>query len=601
MKWKLKPKVPEEFIKKFPEYPSMVLQLLYDRGLDTQKKIDEFFNPDYLQDLHDPFLMLGMKEAVECIVKAIGQQKKIVIYGDYDCDGICGAVILEETLNTLGADSVDVYIPNRLTEGYGLNKKAIEGLRKKGVDFLITVDCGVANSAEIDFAKSLGMEVIVTDHHEIVNKLPQVIVINPHQAKDTYPFRDLAGAGVAFKLAQALIKEIGGNNVPEGWEKWLLDLVALATVADMVPLLGENRTLVKYGLVVLAQTKRVGLKKLMEVSGLEPVLKTHHLPTPDNVEQLALRIEAGNKCYMTNLSTHMLGFLLAPRLNVAGRMKHANIAYQLLIAKSEKEAEDLAKELDSTNRERQQAVDKIIKEIENNIAKKKLGKIIFESSADWPVGLNGLIASKLKEKYSRPSIILNIKDGLAKGSARSFLQFNIVEAIAQCKDILDNFGGHMCAAGCRLKAENLEEFKERLERIADDKLKDDDLVSLVEIDCQVLGHEIDWQSYDWIQRLAPFGKANPPPLFMMSGAEIVGMRTVGNSDKHLKLELRAMKYKLGKEKNVPAIGFNHGIKYDEFKIGDKVDVVFEFLANEWNGNRELQLKIIDIKQSELSE
>lgn len=618
MKWKLKPKAPEEFIKKFPEYPPMVLQLLYDRGLDTQEKIDEFFNPDYSQDLHDSFLMLGMKKAVKRIKKAIKKQEKIVVYADYDCDGVCGGVILESVLKKLGANLGDIYIPDRHKEGFGLNKKAVEEIKQKGAELVITVDCGITNHDEIKLAKSLGMDIIITDHHSIVDKPPDTIVIDLHQHGDKYPFRDLAGAGVAFKLVQALLSDSKKNVrsdtrkgvkkdnsltavTPDGWEKWLLDLVALATVADMVPLLGENRTLVKYGLIVLAQTNRPGLKELMKVVGLNPVLERREIASSGGVSQLISRIETGRYYFFTNLDAHTLGFILGPRINVASSLAHANIAYELLSTESEEEAKRLAEKLNEINQSKYASIDKVIASVEKRVQEKDMGKIIFEASDEWPVGVIRWAAQKIKDKYYRPVFIINISGGKAKGSIRSIPEFNVVEAMKQCSDLLEKFGGHPCSAGCRLTAENVNAFKNRLDEIAERKLKDVDLMPSIEIDYEIDCNEASWNVYDWVQKFAPFGKANPSPLFMLSGAEIVGLRTVGNGDKHLKLELRIRNHESEEWKNIQAIGFNHGIKYDEFKIGDKADMVFEFLANEWNGNRELQLKITDIKRSELSE
>lgn len=598
MKWNLKPKAPEEFIKKFPEYQTLVLQLLYDRGLDTQEKIDEFFNPDYLEDLHDPFLMLGMKEAVKRIKKAIKKQEKIVVFADYDCDGVCAGVILESCLKELGVNLGDIYIPDRHKEGFGLNKKAIEEIKEKGADLIITVDCGSVNHEEVDLANSLGMEVIITDHHLLSEKKPEAIVVNPNQKGDKYPFKELAGAGVAFKLVQALIREIKKDSMQEGWEKWLLDLVALATVADMVPLLGENRALVKYGLIVLAQTKRIGLKELMRIANLKPVLEKKAIPTAEGVDQIVSRIETGRYYFMTNLSSRDLGFILAPRINVTSSLAHANIAYELLATDLAEEARILAEKIDEINRDKYKVIDKVIAGAEAQLKGKELGKIIFESNRDWPGGVVRWAAVKLKDKYHRPTFIFSIADGKAKASIRSIPTFNIVEAMAECSHLLEKYGGHPLSGGCRLKEENLEEFKKCLGQIADRKLKEEDLIPAIEIDYQIYFSEVNWLSFDLIQSFAPFGKANSSPLFLMENTQISGIRTVGNGDKHLKLELEIQEENSSQIKKVQAIGFNHGVKFDDLKIGDKVDIVFEFLANEWNGTRKLEFKIIDIRRPE---
>ncbi len=603
MRWNIKPKAPKEFIEKFPEYPPLVLQLLYDRGLKTQAEIDEFFNPDYSEDLHDPFLMLGMKEAVKRIKKAIKKQEKIIVFADYDCDGVCAGVILEASLRALGANLGPIYIPDRHKEGFGLNKKAVEEIKGSGADLIITVDCGVANHEEVDLANSLKMEVIITDHHLAIGKRPKAIVVDPHQKGDKYSFKDLAGAGVAFKVVQALIKDIGSkklsetaSEIYEGWEKWLLDLVALATVADMVSLLGENRTLVRYGLIVMAQTKRVGLKALMNIAGLDPVLERKAIPTAEGVDQIVSRIETGRYYFMTNLTARNLGFALAPRINATSSLAHANIAYELLATDSEEEAKALAGKIDEINRDKYKVIDKVIASCEERIQSKEMGKIIFEASDEWPIGVIRWAAQKFRDKYFRPIFLFNINNGKAKASIRSIPEFNVVEAMSQCSQYLEQFGGHPMSAGCRLKEENLESFKLCLEKIADKKLKQEDLSPALEIDYQVEADEINWQSNDLVQGFAPFGRDNHSPLFMLKDAEIFSLRTVGNSDKHLKLELELKDEGTKNIKKVQAIGFNHGIKFDDFKMGDKVDIVFEFLVNEWNGNRELQLKIVDIER-----
>ena len=626
MKWHLKEKAPEEFIKKFPEYPPLALQLLHDRGLDTQEKIDEFFNPDYSGDLHDPFLMLGMKEAVKRIKKAIKKKEKICVFADYDCDGVCAGVILESCLKELGANLGEIYIPDRHKEGFGLNKKAVQEIKEKKADLIITVDCGSVNHDEVDLANSLGMEVIITDHHLLSDKRPEAIIINPHQEGDKYPFKELAGAGVAFKLVQALVADFGKNSwsdarkgfkargeknnsltavipeiIPEGWEKWLLDLVALATVADMVPLLGENRTLVKYGLIVLAQANRVGLKELMRVANLTPVFKKGKIDAEEEMEKLVSRIETGRYAFMTNLKSRDLGFILAPRINVTSSLAHANIAYELLSTNLGEEAKILAEKINEINESKYKVINTVISDIEKKLVEKEMGKIIFEASDKWPAGVIRWAAQKFRDKYSRPVFIFNVSGEKAKASIRSIPQFNVVEAMAECDELLDKFGGHPCAAGCRLKAENLDKFKACLEKIAEKKLKDEDLEPSLEIDCQVLAEEINWQSYDLTESFAPFGMKNPSPVFMLENAEISAIRTVGNGDKHLKLELEISDKNSLEIKKIQAIGFNHGVKFDDLKIGDKVDIAFEFLANEWNGTRELELKIVDLKRCELCE
>ncbi|MFH0852643.1 MAG: single-stranded-DNA-specific exonuclease RecJ [bacterium] len=578
MNWSLKPKAPKEFIKQFPEYHPLVLQLLYNRGLKTQKAIDEFFNPDYEEDLHDPFLMLGMEKAVKRILKAIKKQEKIAIFGDYDADGICGTVILKTVLDALGANlSGGIYIPDRKIEGYGLNIGAVQKLGEQKVQLIITIDCGSSDFKEVDLANSLGMEVIIVDHHKVGKKLPAVkITINPWQKKDVYPFKDLAGAGVAFKLAQALIKN--EKKLALGWEKWLLDLVAIATVADCVSLLGENRSLVHYGLIVLAQTQRPGLQELMEIARLNPIFESETLKT--------------------NLDTYSLGFILGPRLNAAGRMDHASLAFELLMTKEREEARTLAKKIDQHNQQRQRLTEQVVAEVEEKIKpciRDKSSSIIVASDKNWSRGIIGLVAGKIAERYHRPVIIFREDENESRGSARSVEGFDIVDAIAQCADLLIEFGGHPGSAGMSLKNKNLAAFIEKINGIAGEKLREEDLVPVLEIDNEINADNITWDLFDKLAEFEPCSDyGNPRPTFLMKNLEVANLRLVGNGFQHLKLELKSEKLQ---NKVFKAIGFRLAKKGNQdLKISDKVDIVFELILDEWNGNRELQFRIIDIKK-----
>lgn len=557
--WKVNEKPPKEFLEQFPEYSKLTLQLLWDRGLKTQKEIDEFFNPDYDEDLHDPFLMKGMKKAVVRILKATKNQERITVFGDYDADGVCGTAILSDTLKALGV-APGIYIPDRNKEGYGLNLKAVEEVASNKTNLIITIDCGITDFEEVKFANKLGMDVIIVDHHEAPDKIPPAFsVVNPRQRGEAYPFRKLAAGGVAFKLAQALLSE---SKKARGWEKWLLDLVAIATVADMMSLVGENRTLVKYGLVVLTQTKRLGLQELMKTARV------------------------------TNLDTYTLGYILGPRLNAAGRMDHANTAYELLIAESREEAENLARKLNEKNQSRQRLTDKIIHEIEGRLKIEK-EKLIFEGDENWPVGIVGLIAGRLTDKYYRPSVIFQKMKEISKGSARSIESFNIVEAFAKCKKLLVDFGGHPQAAGFTILTENLEKFKKKILEIANKKIKEKDFIPMLSIDLELEAEDLNFELYEEIQRFAPFGEDNSRPLFLIKGLKASHLRIVGNNGNHLKC------YLTKESKGFPAIGFCLGGLCDMIREGEEIDVVFELIVNEWNGTSELQLKIIDLKKSQL--
>jgi len=582
MNWILKPKPPEDFIKQFPEYEPIILQLLYSRGLRDQKTIDEFFNPDYEEDLHDPFLMLGMEKAINRIFEAIKKQESIAIFGDYDADGVCGAVILKTVLEALGANlSGGVYIPDRKVEGYGLNIPAIKKISEQKVELILTVDCGSSDFEEIKLANSLSIETIIVDHHKAGDKLPKAhAVVNPCQKGDKYPFKGLAGAGVAFKLAQALISDkclvASDKELPNGWEKWLLDLVAIATVADCVPLLGENRTLVRYGLIVLAQTQRPGLLELMKIARLNPIFEAETLKT--------------------NLDSYSLGFILGPRLNAAGRMHHASLAFELLMAKDQDEARVLAEKINQHNIERQKMTEEVVAEVEEKIKPLIADKdnfAIIVSDKNWSRGIIGLVAGKISERYHRPVIVLREEEKESRGSARSIPGFDIVDAVAQCSDLLLEFGGHPGSAGMALENKNLPAFTEKINKIAHKKLKETDLTPVLQIDAQINAENIVWGIFDRLKEFEPCSNyGNPRPTFLLKNLEIVNLRLVGSNSQHLKLELKSDKLE---NKIFKAIGFRLANGNGHIKAGDRVDLVFELIADEWNGSRELQLKIIDIK------
>ena len=574
--WKINEKPPKEFFEQFPEYSRLTIQLLWDRNLKTQKAIDEFFNPDYDEDLHDPFLMKGMGEVVKRIKKALANKEKITIFGDYDADGVCGTAILVETIKALGTEP-SIYIPDRDKEGYGLNLKAVKEVASRGTKLIITIDCGITDFEEIELANSLGVDVVIVDHHEAPEKVPNAVAfIDPRQKTEKYPFRELAAGGVAFKLAQALTKlkvKSQKLKVADGWEKWLLDLAAIATVADSMPIIGENRTIVKYGLVVLAQTKRIGLRELMKIARIEPVVDL--------------------KLLLTNLDTYTIGFIIGPRLNAAGRMGHANTTYELLTTSDPKEAESLAKKINDKNQERQRLTDKILKEIETKMDIEK-EKIIFEGSKDWPIGIVGLIAGRLRDKYFRPAIIFQKTEAIIRGSVRSIDSFNIIEAMSECKELFENFGGHPGAAGFTISNNNLIKFKEKIVAIANKKIKENDLIPELKIDIEMEPKELNFNVFDELRDFAPFGESNEAPLFLMRGFKVLEVKIVGNNGTHLKMRLE--KDGEGGTKRIWAIGFGLADFCANIKVGDKVDIVFELIANEWNGTKELQLKIMDLRK-----
>lgn len=572
-KWQVKTR--EQKLPSFlKEYPSVVAQLLLARNLKTKKQVADFLQPDFIQGLNDSWLLQDMRKAVACLQRAIKNQEPMAIFGDYDADGVSGAAILETALRRLKANVKSVYIPDRHKEGYGLNVKAVKHLASEGIKLIVTVDCGIVNYEEVEEAKKLGVEVIITDHHQVPSKLPPALaVINPHRHGDKYPFKELSGAGVAFKLVQALFEK---QKIPHfiNFLKWQLDLVALATVADCVSLTGENRVLVKYGLLVMAQTKRMGLKELLAVAGIKP------------------SCNVGELC--SNLDTFSLAFLLAPRINAAGRMEHANTAYELLMTESENEARWLAQRLDSKNRERQSEIEKILRKIEKNLRGKKEEIFILEGDADFNLGVVGLVAGRLAEKYAKPAVVYARESGIIKGSIRGVDGFNIMKALRLADDLFMAYGGHPGAAGFSLPEKNLAEFKKRFTQGIKKQLKTA-LTPTLEID-----QELELQNkeevnniYSYIRQMAPFGKGNEEPVFLAKKMKIVNMKIVGNGNGHLKLELESSQ---GKADLFEAIGFFMGERQREVKIGETIDIVFRFLEDEWNGVKRLSLKMVDFRK-----
>ena len=564
--WLTKPKITTEFLAKFPEINPVVLQLLYNRGLTNQEKIDQFLNPDYGQDLLDPFLFNQMEKAVKRILEAIVKKEKIVVYGDYDADGVCSSAVMVEALKNLGAQ-VDVYIPFRETEGYGLNASAANDLAEKGTNLVITVDCGISNKKEVDVLNQKGVDVIITDHHHQPLEIPSAYaIINPNLNEEKYPFRSLAGCGVAFKVVQGLVKHhknFSVKQLPEGFEKWLLDLVAIGTIADIQPLLEENRVLVKWGLVVLNQTKRLGILKLIE--------------------------KMNNN--LTTLDEKSVSWQITPRLNAAGRLNHASFAYQLLITEEVSQAEKMAEEINKTNQQRQQLTDKINFEAKQIIGEVKNQKILVVVGDGWPIGVVGLVAGRLTDEFNLPSLVISRNNGEITGSARSIAEFNVIEAIQKADQLLSRYGGHSQAAGFTLKNEKaLKEFTKIMIKLANDSLGDLKLAPSLEIETQVKLAEVDWHFFEELKKFMPYGEKNPKPIFLATDLAVVEAKTVGQDNKHLRLMVKEESGAIKK-----TIGFGFGHWCDKLRIGDKLDLIFEVDVNEWNGNRELQLKIIDLK------
>jgi single-stranded-DNA-specific exonuclease len=563
--WKIKEKAATADQMDFPYHP-IIVNLLLQRALNTKEKIESFFSPEYDRDLLDPFLFADMPKAMERIRQAKEKKEAIVIYGDYDADGVTSSAILQEAFDEIGIKS-SVYIPDKKTEGYGINANSIENFAKQKVSLIVTVDCGISNKSEVELANRKNIDVIILDHHHIPAKVPPALaIINPNLKNSGYPFDQLAGVGVAFKFVQALY----ATFIPEKMEqlKWMLDLVAIGTIADCMDLLGENRAIVRYGLVVLSKTKRVGLKEMFAVGRIS--IDENNFPDARKV-----------------------AFQIAPRINAAGRMNHANTAFNLLREKKQDLARGLALELEKNNQDRQKETAQITGEVKilaKNMFKDK--KFIFAVGEHFPIGIVGLVAGKISDEFNKPTAILQKGDKISKGSMRSIPQVNIIEAIEKCSKFLLKFGGHSQAAGISVANENLEKFYEALSKIIEKELEEKDLSLALEIDAEITSKDIDNQFVNDLKKFEPFGEGNAEPIFLMKNLEVSELKIVGNGSKHLKLFLRAGD---GTPKIFEAIGFGLVEKFPEIKKGDKIDAVFNLSEDEWNGNKKIQMNLIGLK------
>ncbi len=531
-------------------------QILLNRGIEDPDSADAFLSC-HISSSHDPSLLQDIEKAVRRIKKAVAHGEKMLVYGDYDVDGITGVTLLYSTLSSLGAH-VEYHIPNRLQEGYGLNLAAINAAHRRKVSLIITVDCGISSFKEIEYAASQKIDVIVTDHHEISgNGLPRAYsIINPLRHDCRYPFKHLAGVGLAYKLAYLLLA--GTHILPEDF----LDLVALGTVADIVPQVGENRLFTKHGLLRLNRTRRAGLKALIEVSGLNG----------------------------KDISSGHIGFILGPRINAMGRIGSPELALRLLLTDDDAEAEDLANVLNTENRNRQkieaQILDDALAKVEREINFKHHRVIVLDSPR-WHSGVIGIVASRLVERFYRPTILISTEGKAGKGSGRSIRSFHLFEALARCSRYLLGFGGHEAACGITIEKEKIEDFKDAINAVASEKLKEEDLFPTLEIDMDVplgaLGEEV----IEEIERLAPFGPDNPRPVLSSKGL--------------LVKDIRHMMRKNGFKMLVTdgtftceAITFGKG-NFSPPNPGSRVDLAYCPSMNTWNGISTVQLELKDMQ------
>ncbi len=540
----------------------LLASLLVKREMESPEKA-ELFLRGTLADQHDPMLLSGMKDAVPRIRLAVENGERILIYGDYDADGVSSTTLMIYLMRHLGA-TYDFYIPHRTKEGYGLHIPVLEHYHKKGFTLIVTVDTGISAVEQVAYANSVGMDVIVTDHHEPPAVLPEAYaLINPKLPYCTYPFKGLAGVGVAYKLAQALL----GKDTPVAWT----ELAALGTIADLMPLTGENRMIVKSGLASMERSAFPGMTALLGTSGWSS----------------------------GEVTSTAVAFGLAPRINASGRMSHANRAVALLTAEDMEEAEAIAEELDVLNKERQMLVEDMVQEalqqLESQEQSEGLPDVIVVAGEGWNAGVVGIVASKLLERYYRPTIVLGInpETGECKGSARSIPGFDIYEALTDCADLLDHFGGHPSAAGMSLSRERLEEFGRRLNAFAAGRLTPEHFVPVLETDLSCSLKDITLQAIEQLQQLAPFGMANSCPRLLLRGLKLLECRQMGKDGKHLKLILGQ------NGKTVEAVAFGKGELAPLLSEEARIDIVAEASVNEWNGSRKPQLMIQDLAVSHL--
>ncbi len=536
----------------------LLATILSNRNITEQEKIELFLKPTR-NDFHDPFQITDMEIAVKRIIEAIEKKENITIYGDYDVDGITSITVLKSFLKDIGLEA-DTYIPDRLNEGYGLNKTAIDSISQKGCNLMITVDCGISGIEEIEYANTLGIETIITDHHEPGNEIPNALAVIDNKRKDSkYPFRELAGVGVVFKLIQALGIKLGLKE--ETYLKYL-DIVCIGTISDIVPLIDENRVIAKLGLMLVKQTQNIGLRAIMNSAG------------------------------STKVNSGTISFEVAPRINACGRMGKAEDALKLFLSKNIYEVNELARKLNEYNRLRQDIekgiFNEVIQKIETNNLNDK--KAIILGGKGWHHGVIGIVSSKITDMYFKPSILLSIEeDGIGKGSGRSIPGFDLHDALMKCSNNIEKFGGHSMAVGITVKEEKINEFIEQFERIATEA-HIDEIIPIINIDAKIDLNDINKEMVESLKQLEPFGEGNKMPIFVFKNLKIDSIRALSEG-KHLKLTLK------DSNNMINGIGFNIGHLAEEYRIGDKIDVAGVLEINSFNGVETMQINIKDIMRS----
>ena len=551
-RWNVLPSAPSQYLVNTLGLPPLIVQLLYNRGLTQSSQLTPFLTAG--KNLaSDPWLLPGMHQAVARTYRALLSGENIAIYGDFDTDGITATALLAQGLTTLGG-KVTPYIPHRLTEGYGLKNAALENLYRQGISLVITVDCGITAFNEVKQAKKIGLDIVITDHHTPLELLPPAVaVINPKLPNSSFSFTELAGVGVAIKLLEALYQGIGQEQQLDE----LMDLVALGTVADMVPLLGENRYLVKQGLQLINTSPRLGVKEMIAQSGFN----------------------------IGSVDAESISWVIAPRLNAAGRLAHAMTSYKLLMTESVQEARELSIWLEQKNSERQKLTDKVLTRAREQVITQGILPLLIASDKECPVGVAGLVANKLSDEFYRPAVVIKIGEQISSGSCRSIPEFNIIQALKQCSRLFSHFGGHSQAAGFTLPTKNLPHLEQKLLELATTQLAEVDLRPQIDIDAETSLLDLSGNTFQIIQQLAPFGCGNPAPTFLSRHLEVVDCRTMGNNGEHVRLKLRQGGTVWD------GVGFRLGSYLAE--LSSPLDIVYNLEVNQWGGVERLRLNMLD--------
>ena len=555
-RWKILPRVPDEYLNASGFSP-LIAQLIYNRGVKPEE-IDTFLSADHRLE-GNPFLLPDISQAISRIYKAVLEREKIAVYGDFDVDGVTATVIIIEGLSRLGAEVIP-YIPDRIDEGHGVKLSALEKLQSHGVSLVITVDCGVTDVAEVKRAREMGIDMIITDHHIPLRNLPQAIaIVDPKRKDSVYPYPDLAGAGVAFKVLQALFHK----DSREKWISRLMDLVVLATVTDLVPLVGENRYLVKAGLRELNKSSRVGIQEMVKLARLK----------------------------LGELDAEDISWVLGPRLNAAGRMNNASSSYQLLTTQSSEESHLLALELEEKNAERQKLTSEVLSQAREKLTLKLHLPVLIDADESYSVRVSGLVAGRLADEFYKPAIIINVGPELCQGSCRSIPEFDITVVLEECHSLLNTFGGHPLAAGFTVARQNLAQLQERITTLATEQLAHLELRPEIVIDADVPLSILTGDTFNIIQKLSPFGRGNPQPTFLTRQVEVVGCRNFGNQGAWLRLKL--------KQGNITWQAVDFKSRKTKKEIPSYIDIVYNLEKSRWNGEEVISLNLRDFAPAQL--